>query len=202
MCLIRVRIDLQWIFKIKKRIEFIKTIRLSTHIDIFVEKKKFKFFFGNGGSKSKNLFFDSMMWNCPKNSFVTFNWSKNAQSGVFWLNFVYKSHFGDLIDLQIIFLIHHWIFLVKTLRLSTHMPIFKIIIFLIKKVAKLVETQKFCHHRLNHLFLHRVSYSQFFIWWKLRKLVFFGLFWGVSNGKLFVTPPGKNWKKMSSKCCT
>ena len=82
------------------------------------------------------------------------------------------------------------------------MAIFKIIIFSIKKVAKLIETQKFCHHRLNHLFLHRGLYSQFLIRWILRKLVFFGLFWGVSNEKLFVIPPGKNWKKITWTCCT
>ena len=57
-----------------------------------------------------------------------------------------------------------------------------------KILAIFVETQKFWHHRLNHLFLHRVLYSQFFIWWILRKLVFFGLFWGVSNEKLYVCP--------------
>ena len=64
-----------------------------------------------------------------------------------------------------------------------------------------METQKFCHHRLNHLFLHRGSYSQFLIWWILRKLVFFGIFWGVSNEKLFVTP-WKELEKITWTCCT
>ena len=44
-----------------------------------------------------------------------------------------------------------------------------------QKVAKLVETQKFCYYRLNHLFLHRVTYSLFFIGWILRKFAFFDL---------------------------
>ena len=57
MCLIRVRIDLQWIFKIKKRIELIKTIRLSTHIDIFDEKKISKLFFGMGGGQKVKKYF-------------------------------------------------------------------------------------------------------------------------------------------------
>ena len=92
---------------------------------------------------------------------------------------------------------HHWICLVKTLRLSTHMTIFLIIIFLIKKVAKLVETQKFRHHRLDHSFLHQGSYSHFLIWWIFRKLAFYHLFWGISNEKIYVTPPGRNWKKIT-----
>ena len=43
-------------FKYQKRIELIKTIRLSTHIDIFDEKKFSKLFFGIGGQKV-NFFF-------------------------------------------------------------------------------------------------------------------------------------------------
>ena len=75
----------------------------------------------------KKSFFYLMMWNCLKNLFVAFNLSKNAQLRVFWLIFIEKSHFGDPIDLLIIFLVYHWIYLVKTLRLSTHMTIFWII---------------------------------------------------------------------------
>ena len=97
---------------------------------------------------------------------------------------------------------HHWICLVKTLRLSTHMTIFWIIIFLIKKVAKLVETQKFHHYRLDHSFLHQGSYSHFLIWWIFRKLAFYHLFWGISNEKIYVTPPGRNWKKLLVFCST
>ena len=97
---------------------------------------------------------------------------------------------------------HHWICLVKTLRLSTHMTIFWIIIFLIKKVAKLVETQKFHHHRLDHSFLHQGSYSHFLIWWIFRKLAFYHLFWGISNEKIYVTPHGRNWKKLLVSCST
>ena len=37
MFLIRVLNDFQWIFDIKKRIQLVKTVRLSTHIDIFGE---------------------------------------------------------------------------------------------------------------------------------------------------------------------
>ena len=68
--------------------------------------------------------------------------------------FVETSHFGDPIDLQIIFLVHDGICLVAKLRLSTHMTTFLIIILATEKLAKSVETQKFCHHRPNHLFLH------------------------------------------------
>ena len=57
-------------------------------------------------------------------------------------------------------------------------------IFLIKKMAKLVETQKFHHYRLDHSFLHQGSYSHFLIWWIFRKLEFYHLFWGISNGKI------------------
>ena len=60
--------------------------------------------------------------------------------------------------------------------------------FLTKKVAKLVETQKFCQNRLNHSFFLKGSYSHFLIWWIIRKLAFFSLFWGFSNGTLKVTP--------------
>ena len=60
MCLIRVRIDLQWIFKIEKRIEFNKTIRLSTHIDIFDEKKIQNFFWEWGVKKSKKKLFNDV----------------------------------------------------------------------------------------------------------------------------------------------
>ena len=43
--------------------------------------------------------------------------------------------------------------LAKTLRLSTQLSIFWVIIFLAKKVAKLVETQNFCDPRLNYIFI-------------------------------------------------
>ena len=43
------------IFYIKKRFQLVKMISLSTHIDIF-EEKKFKFFFGDGWSKSQKFF--------------------------------------------------------------------------------------------------------------------------------------------------
>ena len=64
-------------------------------------------------------------------------------------------------------------------------------------MAKLVETQKFCLQRLDHSFFHQGSYSHFLIWWILRKLGFFGLFWGVSNEKTFVTPLERTGKKRS-----
>ena len=60
MFLIRVRNDLLWIFGIKKCFQLVKTIRLSTLVDIFVEKK-FKILFWGGVSKSH--FFDLMMQN-------------------------------------------------------------------------------------------------------------------------------------------
>ena len=51
--------------------------------------------------------------------------------------------------------------------------------FMTKKVAKLVETQKFCQNRLNHSFLLGATSSHFFIWWIFRTsafLIFFELF--------------------------
>ena len=68
--------------------------------------------------------------------------------------------------------------------------------FFDKKMAKLVETQKFHHYRLDHSFLHQGSYSHFLIWWIFRKLAFYHLFWGISNEKIYVTPlvgTGKNY---------
>ena len=116
---------------------------------------------------------------------------------MFWQIFVKMSHFGDPTYLENIFHTHHWICLVKALLLSTHMTIFWGMIFWSKKVAKLVETQKFCQNRLNHSFLLKGSYSHFLIWWIIRKLAFSVFFWGFSNGTLKVTPPGKHWKKLS-----
>ena len=55
-CLIRVRNDLWWIFNIEKRFQLVKTTRLSTHIDIFEEKKISIFFLGWGVKKSKKFF--------------------------------------------------------------------------------------------------------------------------------------------------
>ena len=74
------------------------------------------------------------------------------------------------------------------------MTIFWIIIFLIKKVKKLVETQKFCHHRLNHLFLHSVSYSQFFIWWILKKLAFSFFVREFLKKNYWLPPLERTWK--------
>ena len=48
--------------------------------------------------------------------------------------------------------------------------------FLTKKLAKIVDTQKFGRHRLNHLILHKGSYPYFRIRWIFRKLEFFCLF--------------------------
>ena len=52
------------------------------------------------------------------------------------------------------------------------MTIFWIIVFLIKKVAKLVETQNFCHYRLNHIILLQGSYSHFRIRWILHGFIY------------------------------
>ena len=54
MYLIRVRNELWWIFNMEKRSQLFKTMRLSTHIDIFDEKNFSKLFFGMG---SKSIFF-------------------------------------------------------------------------------------------------------------------------------------------------
>ena len=53
--IIRVRNDLQCIFSIKKRIQLLKTVRLSTHIDIFKEKR-FQNLFWNRSKKSEKFF--------------------------------------------------------------------------------------------------------------------------------------------------
>ena len=55
VCLIRVRNDLWWISNIKKRFKRVKTIRLSTHNDIF-EEKKIQIFFGVVGKKNQFFF--------------------------------------------------------------------------------------------------------------------------------------------------
>ena len=162
---------------------------------IFLTKKKFQFFFWEWGIKKSKIFF----W---------FNDVKLPEKFICDIQFVEKCSIRGVLTKfcrKVPFWGLYWplnYFSHTPLNLSTNMALFKIIIFLIKKVAKLVETQKFCHHRLEHLFLHWGSYSQFVIWWILRKLVFLVLFWGVSNEKLFVTPPGKNWKKITWTCCT
>ena len=61
-----------------------------------------------------------------------------------------KVPFRGPIDLLNIFLIHHWIFLVKRLRSSTHMKILK-----------------FCFCRLYHSILDQISYFYISIWWLL-----------------------------------
>ena len=74
--------------------------------------------------------------------------------------------------------------LVETLCLSTLMTKFWVIIFLIIKVAKLVETQKFYHNRLDHSFLHQCWYCHFLLWWIFRKLAFYHFFGGFLMKKL------------------
>ena len=96
----------------------------------FLTKKKFQNFFLEWGVKKSNFFF----W---------FNDVKLLEKSICDIQFVEKfSIMGVLTKfcrkvpfwgLYWPFLIHHWICLVKTLRLSTHMPIFKIIFFWSKK---------------------------------------------------------------------
>ena len=92
MFLIQVRNDLWWIFNIKKRSQLVKTIRLSTHIDIFDEKKFSKFFLGMGGQKVKIFFWFSDVIFPEKlirdNEFV----EKNLNGGVL-TNFCRKVRF-------------------------------------------------------------------------------------------------------------
>ena len=73
--------------------------------------------------------------------------------------------------------VHHWIYLIKRLILNTHMNLFGVMFF-IKKVAKLVENQKFRYHCLNHWILYESSYSDFLIRWIFGKLEFWCLFQG------------------------
>ena len=90
-----------------------------------------------------------MLKNCLKNSFIKFKLSKNDQLGVVRQICTERSHFRGPTDFQIIFSHTPWLHLDHN--------------FFDQKSAKLVETQKFCFQRLNHSFLHRVSYSHFLI---------------------------------------
>ena len=75
------------------------------------------------------------------------------------------------------------------------MTIFGIIIFLSKKVVKLVETQKFCFHRLNHSILHHTRFIFLLLDLVNTHKGFYHLFERFSNGRLFVSPQcgtGKN----------
>ena len=105
------------------------------------------------------------MWSCLKNSFITFNWSI---SGVL-ANYVSHAPLNS------------------SRRDASFKNPYDYILnhsFLREKVEKLVETQRFCLRRLNHSFFHQGSYSQFLIWWTLRKLGFFGNNWkNVKNEK-------------------
>ena len=62
----------------------------------------------------------------------------------------------------------YWISLIETPHFSTHMTLFGVRDFLIKKLEKLVETQHFFSHCFNHLF-HQSSKSRHF--------------WGSCDGK-------------------
>ena len=150
MYLFRIRNDLWWIFVIEKRIQFVKTVQVP--ILIILKQKKFQFFLNGAKKVKKNLKFS--MLNFLRSSFLRLDWTRNNFLVVSWPFSAKKTPLGDPIDLQKNSHAHHWIRLIKTLHLSTHMTIFEVIIFLIKKVAKLIETQKFCQNRLNHLILH------------------------------------------------
>ena len=138
MCLIRIRTGLWWNFNLKKRFQLVKTIRLSTHSDIFVKKN-----FGVGGQKSKFcirfydvkspeiLIFDTQtVEKCSVRGVLT-NFNKKVP---FWGSYIPLKHFSCL-----------------PLNLSCQDTSFKhpyghILSddFLTKKVGKLVKTQKFC----------------------------------------------------------
>ena len=85
---------------------------------------------------------------------------KIGKKMMFWWVFDYFQHKSPILETLLTFkkiwttLMHYWTYLIKTLHLSIHMTIFGVINFLIEKVAKLVETQKFCQNRSNHLILH------------------------------------------------
>ena len=152
MYLFQVRNDLWRIFVIEKRNQLVEAVRLSTYIDNFDKKNIFK------GVK---FFLQFLMWNFLKNSFLRLEWTRNYFLVVFWPFLVKKSPSRDPIDLQKSSHVHDWNHLIKTLHLNTHMTIFGVVNFLTKKVAKLVETQKFCDQRLNRSILHTDSYYHF-----------------------------------------
>ena len=93
------------------------------------------------------------------------------------MNFQQKPNFGESMDLQKISHVHHWTYLMLLLYWSTHISL---LCAFIRKVAKLVETQKFCHHRLNHLILHENLFS---------------------HSRWLIVTPGKNWEVWTLLCC-
>ena len=111
----------------------------------------------------------------------------------FWLFLEQKSHFENPIDLQ-----------KKStpLNLSRRESSFKYpddyirsFIFLIKKLAKLVETQQFHQYGLSHSISHQGSYSNFRIRWILRKLELFCLFgWFIMKNQLW-----PQWKELKNE---
>ena len=155
MLLIRVLNDLEWIFNIEERMQLVKTIRWGFHIDIC--EKKIANSFGIG-------------W---KKVFFLMNHVKFTEK---FINEIKIDEKWSVDGFLTIFYLHHWTYLIKMLHSSTHMTIFGLIFFLIKKVAKLVETQKFWQQYHNQIISDQGSYSYFFDKiniWKIRILVSF-----------------------------
>ena len=96
--------------------------------------------------------------------------------------FYKKVSFGDPNDLSYV---HHWIYVVMTLHLNTHMTIFGIKIFFDEKLKKLFATH--FYHLLNHWILFKSWYSNFLIRWKFRMLKFWCLF-GNFQWKIICDP--------------
>ena len=84
----------------------------------------------------RDKIFVIMMWNQLKNSFMTFIWKKCL---IVFANFNKRSFLGTLLMFKKIFM---W----TTEFVSSRR-------FFIEKVGNLVNTQKFCHHRLNHSYI-------------------------------------------------
>ena len=141
MFLIWVQNDIRRIFSIKNRIQLAKMFRLSTHSCIFEEKQSILFL-----EEAQKSFFQFIMFNFPENSFLRLEWTRND---FWWCIEHLKFSFWGLYRPSKNSHVHYWVYLIKTLHLNTHMTIYGVVIFLIKKVAKLVQTQKFCHQRLN-----------------------------------------------------
>ena len=102
----------------------------------FWRKSILNFLLGIGGQKVKKYFWFNDV-KLPNKLIYHIQLVKKAPLGVFWPIFVEIFDFGDPIDPSVIFVIHHWICLVKTLLLSTYKTIFWATIFKTKKVAKL-----------------------------------------------------------------
>ena len=76
-------------FDIKQRSQLVKTIRLSTHIDICNEKR-FPFFWDRGQKVKKNFWFNDVI--LPKEFIHNNEFVEKSLNGGVLTNFLWKSH--------------------------------------------------------------------------------------------------------------